>query len=155
MMNPDHSNLARKNLERRLAPLRAEGLIEPHHGWVKAIREALGMTTRQLAMRMCVARSRVTTIEKAEVTGATTLKTLREAAQAMNCTLVYAFVPIKPLDDILREQVAKSVDADLAHRHHSMRLENQAMDARDLADERERLIDDILVGSLRRAWDEE
>jgi hypothetical protein len=36
-----------------------------------------------------------------------------------------------------------------------MRLENQAMDKRDLAAERERLVADMLAGSLRRVWDEE
>ncbi|MBK9003922.1 MAG: mobile mystery protein A [Sphingomonadales bacterium] len=153
-MNPDNGYLARKNLERRLAPMRAESFTQPHHGWVKAIREALGMTTRQLATRMGVARSRVTTIEKAEVNGATTLKTLREAAEAINCKLVYAFVPMKPLDDILRDQVMKKIDEELARHHHTMRLENQAMDQRDLSEERERLVNDMLANSRRKIWDD-
>ena len=154
-MSPDQTILARKSLDRRLAPLRAEPLIAPPNGWIKAIREALGMTTRQLAARMGAARSRVTAIEKAEVTGSTTIKTLREAAEAMNCTLVYAIVPTSTLDDILREQAARKADVELARHHHTMRLENQAMDKRDLAAERERLVSDMLAGSLRRVWDEE
>lgn len=154
-MSPDQTILARKSLDRRLAPLRAEPLIAPPNGWIKAIREALGMTTRQLAARMGAARSRVTAIEKAEVTGSTTIKTLREAAKAMNCTLVYAIVPTSTLDDILRDQAAKKADVELARHHHTMRLENQAMDKRDLAAERERLVSDMLAGSLRRVWDDE
>ncbi len=51
-MSPDQTILARKSLDRRLAPLRGEPLIAPPNGWIKAIREALGMTTRQLAARM-------------------------------------------------------------------------------------------------------
>ena len=50
-MSPDQAHLARKNLDRRLAPLRAEPLIAPPSGWIKAIREALGMTAEQLARR--------------------------------------------------------------------------------------------------------
>lgn len=103
-MNKDQSSLARKQLERRLAPLREAKITAPPRGWIKAIREALGMTARQLAARMDASPSRIPVIEKAEVTGATTIKTLREAAEAMNCTFVYAFVPTKPLDDILRER---------------------------------------------------
>src|SRR5262249_20083568 len=103
-MNTKHAALARKQLERRLAPLREVTPIPPPNGWVKAIRESLGMTARQLAARMGIAPSRIPVIESAEASGATTLRTLRQAAAAMDCALVYAFVPIKPLDDILRER---------------------------------------------------
>jgi predicted DNA-binding mobile mystery protein A len=154
-MSPDQATLARKNLDRRLAPLRGEPFAVPPTGWIKAVREALGLTTRQLAARMGVARSRVTTIEKAEVTGATTIKTLREAAEAMNCTFVYAIVPTTSLDEILRDQATAKAERELARHHHTMRLENQAMTKIDLAAERERLVADMLAGSLRPVWDDE
>ena len=140
-------------VERGLAGLRADPPAMPGRGWARAIREALGMTVRQLAARMRVAPSRIPAIEKAEATGAITLKSLREAAAAMDCTLVYAFVPRKPLDDILREQVERKVERDLWRLNHTMRLENQALTDSDLADERKRLIDDTLAGSLRGLWD--
>ena len=117
-MSAKQAALGRKNLEKRLAPLRAESIVTPPRGWAKAIREALGMTTRQLAKRMGAAPSRVSAIEKAEMTGAITLKTLRETAEAMD-------------------------------------LENQALTKSDLADERQRMVDDIVSGSLRGLWDDE
>lgn len=52
-------------------------------------------------------------------------------------------------------QSAKKADAELGRHHHTMRLENQAMNERDLAAERERLVSEMLAGSLRRVWDEE
>src|ERR1700722_10457872 len=113
-MNTSHAALARKQLERRLAPLRQMALVAPPRGWIKAIRESLGMTARQLAARMGVAPSRIPAIEKAEVTGATELRTLRQAAAAMNCGLVYAFVAIEPLDDILRERAIQKTRKDVA-----------------------------------------
>jgi predicted DNA-binding mobile mystery protein A len=103
---------------------------------------------------MGVAPSRVSTIEKAEITGATTIKTMREIAEAMNCTFVYAIVPTNSLDDILRNQAVKKADTELARYHHTMRLENQALTKDDLATERERLVADILAGSPRRVWDD-
>jgi predicted DNA-binding mobile mystery protein A len=154
-MSPDQTLLARKNLDRRLSKLNREAVIVPPFGWVRAIREALGLSPQKLADRMGVTRPRVNTLEKAEVTGSTTIKTLREAAEAMNCTFVYAIVPSTTLDDILREQAAKKADIELARYHHTMRLENQAMDKRDLATERERLVSEMLMGSLRRVWDDE
>jgi predicted DNA-binding mobile mystery protein A len=154
-MSPDQTILARKSLDRRLAPLRGDAVIVPPSGWIKAIREALGMTAEQLARRMGVVQSRVSTLEKAERSGAPSIKSLRQAAEAMNCTLVYAIVPTTTLDVIVRDQATKKADAELARHHHTMRLENQAMDRRDLATERERLVAEMLAGSLRRVWDEE
>ena len=153
-MSPDQTHLARKNLDRRLSKLIREAVIVPPFGWVRAIREALGMSPQQLAERLGVTRPRVNTLEKAEVNGSTTIRTMREAAEAMNCTFVYAIVPTTTLDDILRDQTTKKADVELARHHHTMRLENQAMDKRDLAAERERLVADMLAGSLRLVWNE-
>jgi|EndMetStandDraft_6_1072998.scaffolds.fasta_scaffold53184_2 predicted DNA-binding mobile mystery protein A len=154
-MNADQAALARKQLERRLAPLRAAKPIVPPKGWMKAIRESLGMTSRQLAARMGAAPSRIPVIEQAEVTGATTLKTLREAAEALNCTFVYAFVPVKPLDDILRDRAVLKAQTDIARLDHTMRLENQALLKSDLTDEQQRMVSFIMSGSLRGLWDDE
>ncbi|MPR08869.1 mobile mystery protein A [Microvirga tunisiensis] len=154
-MNKNQAALARKQLERRVAPLRALKLVPPPRGWMKAIREALGMSTRQLAARMKAAPSRISAIEKAEVSGATTIKTLREAAAAMNCTFVYAFVPTKPLDDIVRDRAAQKAGQIIARLDHTMHLENQALLKSDLDDEQRRMIDLILTGSPRSLWDDE
>lgn len=154
-MNKKQTALARKQLERRVAPLRELVVMPPPRGWMKAIREALGMSTRQLAARMKAAPSRVPAIEKAEVSGATTLKTLREAAAALNCTFVYAFVPTKPLDDILRDRAAQKAAQDIARLDHTMRLENQALRKADLADEQRHMIEQILAGSTRSLWVDE
>ena len=145
--------LARKHLDKRLATLREAELAAPPRGWMKAIREALGMSTRQLAMRMGVSPSRVPTIEKAEVTGATTIRTLREAAEAMNCTFVYAFVPTKPLDDILQDRAREKAHRELARLDHTMKLEKQALRRVDIEDEKQRLIGRYLTGSLRQLWE--
>lgn len=154
-MTPNQAALARKQLERRVAPLRDLNVVAPPRGWMKAIREALGMSTRQLAARMNASPSRVPAIEKAEVSGATTIRTLREAAAAMNCTFVYAFVPTKPLDEILRDRAAQKAGRDIARLDHTMRLENQALLRSDLDDEQRRMIDLILSGSPRNLWDDD
>ena len=147
--------LARKHLDKRLAPLRALSVDAPARGWLRAIRDALGMSTTQFAQRLGVKQPRIIALEKAEVTGAASLQTLREAAEALDCTLVYAIVPTKTLDELLRQRAAEKADSELAHLHHTMTLENQAMTKTDLADERARLIDELLAGSMRRLWEDE
>lgn len=154
-MNESQAALARKQLERRLAPLRELMRAAPPKGWIKAIRESLGMTTRQLAARMAVAPSRIPVIEKAEITGATTLRTLRQAASAMNCAFVYAFVPLEPLDDIVRERATQKAQEATARLGHTMRLENQTLLKSDLDAEQQRAANRILSGSLRGLWNDD
>lgn len=147
-------SLARKQLERRLAPLRkAPEFARPARGWVKAIREALGMTAAQLGGRIGVSQSRIARIERDEAEDAVTLATLRRVAEGMDCTLVYALVPNEPLDEMLKARARAQADAQLKRTHHSMRLENQALDRGDLEQERERLARQILAGDPRRLWD--
>jgi predicted DNA-binding mobile mystery protein A len=113
------------------------------------------MTARQLALRMSVAPSRIPTIEKAELTGATTLRTMRQVAAALDCAFVYALVPIEPLDEMLRDRAMKTAREDIARLNQTMRLENQALLTSDLDAERQRAIELILAGSLRGLWDED
>jgi predicted DNA-binding mobile mystery protein A len=154
-MNIKQMALARKQLERRLAPLRELKLVPPPKGWIRAIRDSLGMNDRQLAARMGVATSRIPALERAEVTGGTSLRTLRQAALAMNCTFVYAFVPIEPLDDILYKRARLQARKNISRLDHTMRLENQAVLRSDLEAEEQRTVDRIVSGSLRGLWDDE
>ena len=112
------------------------------------------MNARQLAARMGVVTSRVPRIERDEVTGATTLKTLRNAAAAMNCTFVYAFVPIESLDDIVRNRAIEKAREEISRLDHTMRLENQALLKSELDADRQRMVDRLMSGSLRGLWDE-
>jgi predicted DNA-binding mobile mystery protein A len=154
-MNTKQMAMARKQLERRLAPLREMKLVPPPKGWIRAIRDSLGMNDRQLAARMSVAPSRIPALERAEVSGGTTVRTLRQAALALNCTFVYAFVPIEPLDDILRKRAKLKARESMSRLDHTMRLENQAVLPSDLASEEQHTVDRLVSSSLRGLWDEE
>lgn len=150
----DTKSLARKHLDRRLSPFRqASDLARPPRGWIRAIREALGMTTAQLAARTGLSQSRIPRIEKGEVDGSITLKTLRSIAEGMDCTLVYALIPNEPLDDMITTRARLIADRQLARTSHTMKLENQALEPRELKTERQRLIDELINSDPRRLWD--
>jgi len=112
----------------RYAPLRE--MSPPRKGWIKATREALGMSGQQLGKRLGVSKMRVAALEQAETTGATTLNTLRRAAEAMDCVLVYALVPKTSLKESLHKQTRLKAAQDIARASRSMALEDQAL-ARD------------------------
>ncbi len=150
----DTKALARQQLDRRFASLRkTSNLTRPPRGWIKAIREALGMSTTQLAKRLGVAQTRVSQMEKAEIESAIRLQTLKQVAEALDCTLVYALIPNEPLEQMVRDRAAKIADVQLARTNHTMRLENQALDSPALMAERERLIRQLVEGSPRRLWE--
>lgn len=143
---------ARKSLDARLTEWRRLDPARPHRGWLRAIREALGMTYKDVAGRMGVTQASAAGFEKREADDSITLGSLRRAAEAMNCRLVYALVPETPLEQMARDQAGRIVDERLARVGHTMRLENQAVPAADLTGERGRLIEDLLRDDPRGLW---
>ncbi len=103
----------------------------PVRGWIKAIREALGMSTAQLAKRLGVKQPSVVAIEQSEAKGTIELATLRRVAEALDCTLVYAFVPKKPLELIIRDRARTFARRRREPVEHSMLLEDQKVKAKD------------------------
>jgi len=125
-MNKDTRQRARQRLDERLSALKPEDRFRPPpKGWIRAIRDALGMSGVQLAKRLGVRPQTVEAIEKSEASGSVQLKTLRRAAEAMDCTLVYAFVPNSSLEDAVRQRARRLAIRDLQRVAHTMRLEAQ------------------------------
>jgi predicted DNA-binding mobile mystery protein A len=145
---------ARRALDGRLTPLRRnEELRAPSSGWIKAIRQALGMTTAQLGGRMGVSQPRIVELEQAEADRSVTLKSLERAAQALGCRLVYALVPEEPLDARIQRKAETVAREHMAAAGHSMRLEDQGtaptVEAREVA----RLAAELLTRRPARLWD--
>ena len=117
---------ARRQLDERLLALKRQvSLPPPPKGWVRAIRDALGMTGAQLGQRLGVSAQTVDALEKSETAGTLQLKNLSRLAEAMNCTLVYALVPNTSLTRIVDERARQIAVHDLARVAHTMRLEAQ------------------------------
>lgn len=151
----DLNSLGRWALDTQLKPLRdMEPLIRPGRGWIKAIREAIGMTTGQFARRLGVAQPRVAALEKAEADGVVTLKSLRQAAEALDCDFVYALVPRKPLEQVVKDRARDVAERQLARTDQTMRLENQAVSKARMARARDELAAELLR-SDRRLWADE
>jgi len=147
--------MARKNLDKRLTILVNSDLFaRPTRGWIKAVREALGMTTAQLAKRLGVAQPSVVGLEQAEASKAISLKTLERAARALDCTLVYALVPRKPLESLVQERAHQAARKRLHTISHSMALENQRVPEDDERAQLERLAQKLIDGPGSALWDD-
>jgi predicted DNA-binding mobile mystery protein A len=97
-------------------------------GWLKAVREALGMTAAELGVRVGVTESAVARLEKSERNDAVRLNSLRRTADALGCDLVYALVPRRPLEDVVADQALRVAAMELAAVEQTMLLEDQALD---------------------------
>lgn len=133
---------ARALLDSRLEQLKPISQYErPASGWVKAIREALGMSAAQLAGRLGVSRQRIHDLEKAELHGGITLTSLRAAAEALDCTLVYALVPTSSLTSMVEQKARQVAQRDLAFIDQTMALEGQALPGEGFEDQVTEYID--------------
>jgi predicted DNA-binding mobile mystery protein A len=127
----------------------------PARGWVRAIRNTLGMTTKQLAARMGVSQPRIVKLEQAEVDRSITLESLQRAAEALGCRVVYALIPDRPLGETLNQRAQQIAEQQLAAVDQTMRLEEQSVTSSKAQDDlRQRLIADALRRPAR-LWDKE
>lgn len=147
------SAVARLHLDRRLEPLRRADVARPPRGWVRALRDALGMSSTELAARIGVSQSRVPAMEQSEVAGSIRLDTLERVARALDCRLVYALVPNNPLEDTVRAQARRKATRHLAEIAHNMRLEDQAVTDTDLAQQIDELASRLV--DRRGLWTED
>jgi predicted DNA-binding mobile mystery protein A len=98
----------------------------PPTGWIKAIRNAIGMSMLQLGNRLSITKQSVQDIERREKDGSVTIKALREAARALDMQLIYGFVPNDGSLELLIERKAKELATQIVMRtNNTMKLEDQ------------------------------
>ena len=127
----------------------------PKKGWIRTIREALGMSSYVLADRLGCSRANITTIEQRERKGTISLETLEQVAQAMNCKLVYCLVPLEPLDTILEKQARSIAKKRVKIINHSMSLEQQGLTQKQLQQQENDLVQELLQGNPKKLWNDD
>jgi predicted DNA-binding mobile mystery protein A len=127
-MKPEYRNLRLKQLAMTLAAFdNAKQTPRPRGGWLRAVREALGIPQSKVAKAIHVKQQSIASFEKAEAADRITLSNLRRLAEAMGCELVYAIVPKSGSIQELAEQQARSVATKrVLSVQHTMALEDQA-----------------------------
>jgi hypothetical protein len=124
----------------------------PRSGWVRAIRESLGMSAAAFARRLGMTPVGVRKLESAEASDAITLASLRKLAQALDCELQYALVPRNSLQQQVRDRAEMVARERLRPIAHSMALEDQAVQGPQNKLQLEVAIKDLIEGSRRELW---
>lgn len=130
------------------------GMTRPDKGWINTIRNALGMSARTLGERIGLSQPRIALIEKGEVEGSISIKTLEKAAQGLGCRVVFALIPEEGTLQVMREnQALKKARQINQYTEHHMALEEQATDSAFKEKSIKNMADEDLRNWPRNFWD--
>jgi len=152
-MKSRFKDLKQRQLDAGLTRWRSAELpARPPSGWIKAIREALGMPAAHLAKRLGLVPSTVLRLETSEADDTISLGSLRRAAEALGCELQYALVPRQSIAQTMESQANKVARERMAAVVHTMALEAQATSNETVDTQVKELAESLLKGSRRELW---
>jgi len=152
-MRINRKRLVLEQLEKTLSQFAGlKSIPLPPKGWIRAVREALAMSGTQFAERLGVKPPRVTKLERAELSGNLTIRSMRQAAEALDCQFVYALVPRESLDGAVRKQASTLAARRLERVSHSMRLENQQLTGEEMDKALREAVDELIRTMPKDLW---
>lgn len=153
-MKPQYRRLVLEQLDRTLKRLSCLREVQrPVKGWLRPVREALGMSGKQFAKRLGASAPWVSALEKKELTGSVTVKTMRQAAEALDCVFVYAIVPQESLAAIVRQRAEIVAEKKLGRVSHSMLLEAQQLSQKELTKAFEAEVETLIREMPKELWE--
>jgi predicted DNA-binding mobile mystery protein A len=147
-------HLRRRQLDRVLcSPGRLAEVPSFKGGYIREIREALGISSTQLGQLLGVSQPAIVNLERSERSGSVTINSLRRVARALDCKLVYALVPNGSLEDTLRARAQKAAAKLMDSVGHTMDLEAQRPAAAETAWQIDEIADELARNLDRRLWE--
>ena len=129
-------------------------IIRPKEGWIRTLRKTLGMSSPQLAKRLGVSKSQASQMERMEAEDRITLKQLRRVADSFECDLMYALVPRKPIEIMLRDRAREKAQKLVSKTDVQMKLEAQQLTNEQLETQIEMETDRLLREMPRNLWED-
>ena len=124
----------------------------PSRGWLKEIRETLGRTERQQAERMGISGSTLHKSEQSEAEERISLGQLRKLADGLDCELVYALLPRKPLPEVVQDRATQLAKEEVYGVAHTMGLEDQRPTNERIQKQVARRAEELLRGKWSDLW---
>ncbi|MBI1834340.1 MAG: mobile mystery protein A [Burkholderiales bacterium] len=152
-MSSEFNNL---RLEQLQAAVKPYGILltrrAPSRGWLREIREALGRTERQQATRLGISGSALHKSETSEAEERISLAQLRKLADSLDCELVYALVPRKPLTEVVHNRATQLAKEEVYGVAHTMSLEDQRPTDERIQKQVSRRAEELLRGKWSKLW---
>jgi predicted DNA-binding mobile mystery protein A len=152
-MSNEFNNLQLEQLQSAMTAY--QGLVAkkvPSRGWLKEIREALGRTQRQQAARLGITGATLHKSEQSEAQERISLGQLRKLADALDCELVYALVPRKPLTEVVHDRAKQLAKQEVYGVAHTMSLEDQRPTDARIQKQVARRTEELLRGKWSDLW---
>jgi predicted DNA-binding mobile mystery protein A len=152
-MSPELNRLRLEQLQSSLSAY--AGLAKrqaPSRGWLRLIREALGRTERQQAQLLGISAPSLHKSEQAEADGRITLGQLKRMADALDCEVVYALVPRRPLIEVVERRAQDVAQQEVLRVAHTMALEDQRPADERVRKQVERRAEELLRGRWSHLW---
>ncbi len=147
--------LEQKQMDATLRQAASIASIEtPRNGWIKSIRQALGMTAAQLGKRLSTSPQSVLALEKREVAGTITLETLERAARALDCRVRVVFVPNRGIEETVYQRAMDRAREERNRIVHTMGLEGQGTGVREALN-LDKIAESWRTKRRTRLWDED
>jgi predicted DNA-binding mobile mystery protein A len=131
-----------------------EGFTMPIEGWMRTVRKALAMSGAQLGRRMGISRAQVSQMERGEVSGGITIKTMHKAAAALGCRFVYAIVPEGSIEEVIETRARQKATAIVEKTNKHMALEAQTISESKIKFEIDRLQQEFLKDLPSSLWND-
>ena len=152
-MLKDRKRLVREQLDKTLSQFAGlKSISIPPKGWIRALREALGMSGAQFAERLGVKPPRITKLEKDELSGSLTIRSMRQAADALDAVFVYALVPRESLESAVRRQAERVAGLRLKGVSHSMGLEGQQLSHEEMKKALHETVEELMRTMPNDLW---
>ncbi len=152
-MSSEFNHLRAEQLQAALMPYRVLlAKRAPSRGWLKEIREALGRTERQQAGRLGISGSNLHKSEQSEAEERISLGQLRKLAEGLDCDLVYALVPRKPLTEVVQDRAKQLAKEEVYGVAHTMSLEDQRPTDERIQKQVTRRAEELLRGKWSGLW---
>lgn len=101
-------------------------LQPPSEGWLYTIRQALGISLKQLGKKMHLTAAGVKEMEKREKNDSITIKSLKDFAASLELKFVYGFIPKDgSLEKIIEKRALEIAKQIVLKTSHTMALEDQ------------------------------
>ncbi|MFA7421851.1 MAG: mobile mystery protein A [Melioribacteraceae bacterium] len=98
----------------------------PTEGWIYNIRQAIGISLKQLGNRMHLTPSGVKEMEKREKNDSITIKGLKDFAASLELKFVYGFIPKDgSLEKMIEKRALEIAQQIVLKTSHTMALEDQ------------------------------
>lgn len=126
-MKNNKQHLLLEQIDKKMETFKGlETTTTPAKGWINAFRTALKMSLRQLGNRLNIAPQSVKEMELREASGAITLNSLREVANALDMQLVYGFVSKhESLEQMIEKRALEMAKEIVGRTHVTMTLEDE------------------------------